>query len=677
MHDIKHKLNPSQLSAVETIHGPVLVIAGAGSGKTRAIEYRVLNLVQNGIKPDSILLLTFTRKAAREMLSRASKHDDRCKNVDGGTFHSFAFKLLKKYSKVFGFSDTFSILDEADSADAVHRCAVKLGLFKKEKRYPNKETMRKIISMTINKNVSVFKVLEKEYPHFQDYDKDIEEIRKEYIKYKISKSYLDYDDLLIYLKLLLENDEIRTKLSEKYKFIMVDEYQDTNKLQADIAYLLACKHKNIMVVGDDAQSIYGFRGAAHDNIMKFPDRFPECKIIKLEENYRSRQAILDLANAVLENMTNRYSKCLMSMRREPGQKPNLLFFKDPYDEAEWISSFIKKSRDEGKDLSRHAVLFRSAFISIPLQMSLSHKNIPFQVFGGLKFYETAHSKDIISHLKVMMNPKDEIAWHRILALIDGIGPKTAEQISSELIKRGELKPALDILTARSGKGSKISGGLKKLAAVLRSANRERLDVAERYEIVLNYYSPIMQTKFDDWHIRINDLEAIKQLASRYKTIEELLADFTIEPPEVGVWKVEAHTPPDERPLTLSTIHSAKGLEWEQVFMLGLSDGILPISFALDDDEEIEEERRLFYVAITRAKDELFLSLHHEGRRTGISQFNKLSRFIDEPNVLANINRAPIFEKDSSALFDDSGSVEDTARIYDKDTLFENIIDIFE
>ena len=357
MPDFENSLNPSQFAAVTTIDGPVLVIAGAGSGKTRVIEFRVLYLVQNKISPNSILLLTFTRKAAREMLGRAGIHDPRCKNVEGGTFHSFAFKTLKQFAKTFGFSDSFSILDEGDAEEAIHRCCTKLGFFEREKRFPRKDTLRNIISMSVNKNIPIGEVLKKEYPHFLEYTSDIENIRKEYAKYKINRNYLDYDDLLIYLRLLLENEGIRNLLSQKYQFIMVDEYQDTNTLQDDITYLLAERHRNVMVVGDDAQSIYGFRGAFHKNIMKFPEKFPECKIIKLEENYRSTQSILDVSNAVLENMKNKYSKCLVSARKQIGIKPQLLFFKNSYEEAEWVASKIKELRDEGVSLTHQGVLF--------------------------------------------------------------------------------------------------------------------------------------------------------------------------------------------------------------------------------------------------------------------------------------------------------------------------------
>jgi len=675
MTDLKNYLNPSQFAAVTTIKGPVLVIAGAGSGKTRVIEYRVLYLMQNGISPESVLLLTFTRRAAREMLERAGKHDPRCKDVEGGTFHSFALKTLKRYAKTIGFPDSFSILDEGDAEEAIHRCCTKLSFFERNERFPRKDTLRNIISISINKGISIEKVLEKEYPYFLQYTLDIEKLRDEYVKYKLDKNYLDYDDLLIYLKILLEeSEEIKNLLSQKYQFIMVDEYQDTNKLQGDITYLLAERHRNVMVVGDDAQSIYGFRGASHENIMEFPKKFPECKIIKLEENYRSTQSILDLSNAVLENMKNKYSKCLVAARNQIGIKPHLLFFKNSYEEAEWVASKIKELRDEGVFLSHQAVLFRSAYISIPLQAELSKRNIPYQVFGGLKFYETAHVKDMIAHLKVIVNPKDELAWNRVLMLVEGIGPKICERILEDIVIYDNFDEMITkVIQTYVDKDSRYAEGLVKLKDILKLAHNKNLNVGEQFGIVLEYYKPILQDKFDDWHLRLNDLETLRQIAGRYDSLEELLADFAIESPERGVWRVDPSVPEEEKPLTLSTIHSAKGLEWEVVFIIGLMDGVLPASFALNDDDEIEEEHRLFYVGITRAKNNLFLSLHHEGIRGGINQFNKISRFIDVPNVLSKLEQKGLLELKMKPVVTHK-EAEKVTSIYDKKSLLRKVIE---
>lgn len=674
--EFKKYLNPSQLEAVTTIDGPVLVIAGAGSGKTRIIEYRVLHLIRNNVDPGSILLLTFTRKAAREMLSRAEKHDERARHVDGGTFHSFAFKILKRYAGAIGFTDSFSILDEADSEDAAQKCANALGLSEKSKRFPRKSTLRNIISVSVNKELSIEQVLEKEYPHFLDHAPDIDRIRKEYAAYKIRKNYVDYDDLLTYLRLLLKKESVRKAISERYRYIMVDEYQDTNNVQGDIACLLARERQNILVVGDDAQTIYGFRGSSHENIMRFPEIFPGCKVIKLEENYRSSQSVLDVANAVMESMDRKYPKYLTASKAGPCEKPKLLFFKDIYQEAEWVAGRVKELRDNGEDLGDIAVLVRSAFISIVLQAELGKCNIPFQLFGGLRFYETAHVKDVIAHLKVILNRKDELSWVRVLSLIEGIGPKNADRLTEEITAAPSFEAAISDIFTKYGKGFKYSGDLKKLGGVLKSCAAPKSSVGAMYSTVLDYYIPLMKLKYDDWHIRLNDLEALRQISDRYNSLQDLLADFSIEPPERSISDIKPNKPDDERPMTLSTIHSAKGLEWKNVFLLGMVDGILPISFALDNADEIEEEKRLFYVAITRAKDNLVLTLHHEGSRGGINQFNKVSRFINSHEVLATLEQDVIFEPGHKTGYrNERSGLEDP--IYDKDSLLQDILDSFD
>jgi DNA helicase-2/ATP-dependent DNA helicase PcrA len=636
MTDLKSRLNPCQLQAVSSINGPYLVIAGAGSGKTRVIEYRVLNLVRNRISPSALLLLTFTRRAAREMISRASRHDPRCADVQGGTFHSFAYGMLKQHARVIGLPGSFVVLDEGDAEEAIHRCASKRGLYDREERFPKKDTLRAILSAAVNKNSPLGEIIRKEYPHFVGDIPEIEALRREYAEYKLDKNYLDYDDLLVFLRILLDNEDIRERLAGRYRYIMVDEYQDTNRLQGDIACLLAEKHRNIMVVGDDAQSIYGFRGASHENIMDFPKRFPECTIIKLEENYRSSQAVLDVANAVLENMKHKYSKCLISVRKLVGKKPQLLFFRDAYEEAEWVAEAVKEILAEGVPLGHQCVLFRSLYLSIPLQSELSRRNIPYETFGGLKFYETAHVKDIIAHLKVAINPRDELAWNRVLMLLERVGPKTAGRLTDEFTACHSLGEILVKAFPKYASGRPYSEGLTILSAALGALDSKKLNVGEKFGLAVDYYLPILRQKYDDWHLRVNDLETLRQIAGRYRSIDDLLADFAIEPPEKGVWRREPETKEEDNPIVLSTIHSAKGLEWDSVFIMGMSDGILPITFALDSEEEIEEEQRLFYVALTRAKSRLCLTLHHEGTRGGITQFNKISRFLDMPNVMAKL-----------------------------------------
>ncbi|HIJ59166.1 MAG TPA: ATP-dependent helicase [Nitrospirae bacterium] len=637
MEDLHKILNESQYEAVTTLQGPILVIAGAGSGKTRVIEYRSLNLITKGIHPSSILLLTFTRRASQEMITRASRHDPRCKDIDGGTFHSFAYRMLKRYSKAIGFKQDLIVLDESDSKEAIHRCANALNLYNKDKRFPKKDTLKTIISMSINKSSPISEIIKREYPHFTEYIEDIKRLAVAYGEYKIKRAYIDYDDMLIYLKAMLEDQGLRQAITRPYKYVMIDEYQDTNALQGAISILLAGKTGNIMVVGDDAQSIYGFRGANHKNIMDFPSFFENCKIIRLELNYRSYQRILDCANALLNTMDNKYQKCLHSVKDNIGVRPNLYFFKNTYEEAEWIADFIKDSLADGVPLHHHAVLCRSMYLTIPLQAELSKRNIPYETYGGIKFYETAHVKDILSYLKIKVNIHDEIAWHRILMLLEGIGTKTVERLTTYISEQSSIDNVIKVLASHS-KNSKKAHSLNSLIKVLENAFQiNKNDVGAIFDIFFEYYKPLMKNKYDDWHIRINDLETLRQVASRYKDLEDMLADFAIEPPERSVYAQEPETKDEDRPLCISTIHSSKGLEWDTVIIMGVIDGIIPISFCLDNEEEIEEEKRLLYVAITRAKKRLSLTLHHEGKRGGIMQFNKLSRFLTPPAVHSSLD----------------------------------------
>ena len=626
-------LNSSQREAVEAIKGPVLVIAGPGSGKTRVIEYRVLNLIEHGIKPESILLLTFTRRAAAEMLNRAAEHDPRARKVDGGTFHSFAYKLLKQYGAQVGLPKNLMILDEDDAQEALGRIATKLGFAEGNKRFPKKNTLRSVLSSSINKNRSIESILEKEYEHLSQFAGDIEKVGKNYAEYKKENGYLDYDDLLSYAREVLKDERTRNILSRKYEFVMVDEYQDTNKLQGDITYLLASGHRNVMVVGDDAQSIYGFRGAYHENIMSFPEQFADCKIVKLESNYRSTQAILDLSNAVLDNMENKFKKVLTAARDASGEKPTIMYFGDAEEEAGWVKEKIQENILNGVPLAHQAVLFRSSYISIQLQAELARAGIPFKVFGGLKFYETAHVKDVLAHLKVLANFKDELSWSRILTLLLGVGGKTAETIASRIRREKDLDSALLVLTQFS-EGYKYSEHLTELKQTLMKAAGAKISVGEKFGMIVDYYMPILKDKFDEWPNRLNDLEALRKITFNYTNLEDLLADLAIEIPDDAQKGKESEK--DKKPLTLSTIHSAKGLEWDVVFLLGVAEGTLPSKMALGKSgEEIEEEHRLFYVAITRARNKLYLLFHLAGDM-GPMTFNRLSRFVDDPSVLLSV-----------------------------------------
>ena len=650
-------LNSSQREAVETIKGPVLVIAGPGSGKTRVIEYRVLNLIEHGIKPESILLLTFTRRASAEMLNRAAEHDPRARKVEGGTFHSFAYKLLKQYGAQVGLPKNLIIMDEDDAQEAVGKIATRLGFLGGDKKFPQKGTLRNIISGALNKNLSIEGILEKEYEHLSQFAGDIERVKKNYAEYKKENGYLDYDDLLFYAREVLKDEQIRNILSQKYEYVMVDEYQDTNKMQGDITYLLSSKHKNVMVVGDDAQSIYGFRGAYHENIMNFPDQFKECKLVKLESNYRSTQAILDLSNSVLDNMENKFKKVLTAARESTGEKPTIMYFGDAEDEAEWIKETIQEAVLDGMPFAHQAVLFRSSYISIPLQAELARARIPFKFFGGLKFYETAHVKDVLAHLKILANFKDELSWSRVLTLLPGIGGKTAENISSTIHRAEDWDSALAALDEYSA-GYKYSPYLLDLKETLAEAFQDKT-VSEKFGLVADYYLPFLKDKFDEWPNRLNDLEAIRPIADNYTDLNDLLADLAIEIPEENQ-KGKDSEKNEGKPLTLSTIHSAKGLEWDAVYLLGIIEGILPSKMALKSKDEIEEERRLFYVAITRARNKLFLLFHLAGNM-GPMSFNRLSRFLDDPSVLLSVQHKDLSmgnAKEKTNYNDETDGIDD-------------------
>ncbi|MDP2044398.1 MAG: ATP-dependent helicase, partial [Candidatus Omnitrophota bacterium] len=602
--DYRRELNPAQLKAVESIDGPHLVIAGAGSGKTRVLVHRVAYLVEKGVNPEQILLLTFTRRAAHEMLRRASLLlDERCKNVSGGTFHSFANMILRKYAGLLEISNNFTILGQADAEDAVNLVRAQLGYHKSEKRFPRKHAILEVISKSVNKSAPINDVLYDEYPQFMEFTEEIKKIRDEYNKYKRQKSLLDYDDLLVFLKnLLSQHENVRASLSAKYKYIMVDEYQDTNKLQAQIACLLAAGHANIMVVGDDAQSIYSFRGANFKNIIDFPKIFKGTKIITLEENYRSTQPILNLTNAVIAQAKEKFEKNLYTKKKE-GKIPVFIDCPDENSQSSFVADKILELREEGLGLNEIAVLFRSGWHSNDLEIMLAGRNIPFVKYGGQKFVEAAHIKDILSYLRVAYNAGDQVSWLRALLLIPGIGPKTAQKIIEAIAGQGNAKDSA-LLNKHDA--------LISLLGLLKGVDIHSDAPAKILEKFLGYYQPLLKIKYDDFNKRLNDLDSLLRIAGRYKSAEHFLVDMALEPPERSI--VEAgKKDKDDALLTLSTIHSAKGLEWHTVFLIYVAEGHLPSYLSLETEDEIEEERRLLYVAATRAKVNLFLLKPHLDR----------------------------------------------------------------
>lgn len=596
----ENDLNSAQLSAIMHKKGPVLVIAGAGSGKTKTLTYRVARLIEDGIKPENILLLTFTKKAAAEMLSRATLVlDDRCEKVAGGTFHSFANIILRKYSKFLKLKSNFTILDKSDCEDIINHITGQM-FPKKEKRFPKKSTILEIYSKSVNKETPTKQIIEEEFPQFAHCEDKIIEVHKAYVGYKRENSVLDYDDLLLYVKLLLENNEgLRKKLSNQYQYIMVDEYQDTNTLQADVIKLLASEHSNIMAVGDDAQSIYSFRGANYRNILDFPKLFEGTEIIKLEQNYRSTQNILKLTNTIISKAKEKYAKTLFSNIESP-IVPALICAKDTQMEADFICQRILELLDEDVNLSDICVLARNARMSYALEIELSKRAIPYQKFGGPKFMETAHIKDIVSHLRVIINPDDIISLNRILLLLKGVGATTVNNIIP--IIKGNLNPNIKLLP--SNKTTSLVPLLKTLEN-LRSqiSMRKPSDIVED---VIEYYRPILKDKYDDYNKREKDLDHFQYLSEQYSNLEDFISDMALEPPDASVEGMYKRNSDDEA-LTISTIHSAKGLEWDSVFIIGAVDGRFPSAYSFNSAEEMDEELRLMYVATTRAKNNLYIT----------------------------------------------------------------------
>jgi len=624
--DYEKELNPAQLEAVNIQTGPVLVIAGAGSGKTRTLVYRVARLVESGIPPENILLLTFTRKAAQEMLRRASMMiDERCERVYGGTFHAVANSVLRRYAPLIGYSPHFTILDRSDSEEVISLLRTRLGLSEKNRRFPRKNTIADIFSKSTNKMQPISQIVEEEYFHFYEELNDLTRLQDEYKKYKEHNQLMDYDDLLLNLKSLLENHPSAcSEISRRFCFIMVDEYQDTNQLQAEIIQLMAFEHNNVMVVGDDSQSIYSFRGANFRNIMDFPKRFPGTRIITLEENYRSTQPILDLTNVIIMNAREKYTKHLFT-RKIRGSRPVLVAAENENYQSRFICQKVLELREEGVPLNEIAVLCRAAFHTFDLEIELVRRNIPYVKFGGFKFIETAHIKDVLAHLRLLLNPRDTISWNRVLMLVEKIGPRTSHAIIEWIIKNH--KGPEDLL-GYPEKG-KFTEGLNQLHQLLTTLKQKELTVPDQINLICRYYEPILKNKYDDYPKRMKDLEHLQNITARYSNLERFLSDLALEPPNESVVGVSPPNQDDER-LVLSTIHSAKGLEWHTVFIIWALEGKFPSSYAFNNEEEMEEERRLMYVATTRAKENLFITypVNIYDRLSG-KIFAQPSRFIRE------------------------------------------------
>mgnify|MGYP000638651609 FL=1 len=619
-------LNLSQLEAVTHTEGPLLVIAGAGSGKTRALTYRAAYLVEKGISPAAILLLTFTRKASQEMLRRAAQLlDERCEKISGGTFHSFANTMLRRYASHMGLDPAFGILDRTDSENLIGLLRKELQPATQQRSFPRKKTLANIFSRAVNKARSLEEIIADDYPHFESHLEIISRLHQTFEIRKQQHHFLDYDDLLIYLRrLLADYPAARDRISAAYRYIMVDEYQDTNTLQAEILYLLTHVNRNIMVVGDDAQSIYAFRGANFRNIIDFPKMFPETRIVYLEENYRSIQPILTLTNAIIERAKEKFTKNLFT-RRRGGAIPVIVNADDEYSQSRFVVDQIKDLQQQGVALNEIAVLFRASFHSFDLEIELSREGFEFVKMGGFKFIESAHIKDVLAHLRVIANAYDRISWYRILLLIEKVGPKTAQRIYEAVMN--EKSGYTGLLSAKIGRIK----GLDRLKQLISTMDTHPMSIAEMGETIIDYYLPILKNRYDDHPRRARDLEHLVEIMVRYKHLDQFLADMALEPPntsfENSLYPNTGASNSDR--LILSTIHSAKGLEWHSVFVIWALDGRFPSVHSLHKEEELEEELRLMYVAATRARENLFFTYPGNvyDRSTGLV-LNRPSRYLD-------------------------------------------------
>jgi len=613
-------LNQAQFEAVTHGNGPLLVIAGAGSGKTRTLVYRMAHLIESSVDPASILLLTFTRRAAQEMLWRAGRLvNQSCHQVVGGTFHATANMLLRRHGHYLGFNSGFTIIDRGDAEGIVNLLKSSLGLSGAGKRFPSKRMIMNILSGAVNKSMSLEEIIYDQHIHLSEFLEELHTIRDHYTRFKNDHGLMDYDDLLVnWHRLLEEWEQARHDITSRFSHILVDEYQDTNLLQAKIVRLLAHDHNNVMVVGDDSQSIYSFRGADFYNIMRFPEQFPGTRIIKLEENYRSTQPILELTNAIIASAEEKFTKTLFTSRKE-GSRPVLYTARNEGEEARFVVDTIESLLDNGTEISEIAVLFRSGFHSFKLEMELTSRYHEFEKRGGLKLTESAHIKDVLSFLRVLVNPWDNLSWNRILLQIDKIGPKTAQKILSGI--RSAADPFAFLASYKPPPAWKE--GFIKLVELLALLRKENRSPAGQFDLLMEYYEPIFEKiYYDDYPKRKKDIDQVRVLITEYGDLQSFVDDTALDPPESGEG---FNTERDAGRLVLSTIHSAKGLEWGAVFVIGLAEGRFPHQNTIPG-EQWEEERRLLYVAATRARKMLFLSYPQEL----MSADRKFSRTVMSP-----------------------------------------------
>jgi DNA helicase-2/ATP-dependent DNA helicase PcrA len=633
--DFAGELNAQQEAAVTSGEGPKLVIAGAGTGKTRTLTYRVAWLLSQGIAPESLLLATFTNKAAREMVDRVARLTGmESSRLWAGTFHSVGARLLRRHGSVLGYTESFSILDESDQRDMLRLCITDVGIQVERKRFPSPKVLASLASARANRRMDLASLIEERYPRFADWEEQISAVCDRYTERKRLANAMDYDDLLVlWLKLLREAPEVRRHYGEQFRYILVDEYQDTNLIQGEVVEELASENGgNLMVVGDDCQSIYAFRGAHYDNILSFPDRNPGAEVFKLEINYRSTPQILAVANSCIRCNAGQYQKELVA-RVEAGSRPALVPCNYPEQEATFVAERILQLRDEGTPLREIAVLYRAHAHRLSVETTLLRYDIPYEVRGGLRFFEQAHVKDVTAHLRVIENPRDEIAFRRALLLRPGIGNVTARRVWGLIGDATDFDEMLSRM--RSDKAAAVVGkrgreGWRTFTAALTAIAecREAPESAVR-AVLERGYADTVAVQFPNHESRLEDLDQLAIFAAQYDTLGAFLEELVLLGEMYGQ-DVEGGGDGDERGVVLSTVHQAKGLEWDVVFLIHLAEGAMPSPRGLDDPDGEEEERRIFYVALTRARRELYLSypIVRPGGMGG-SLLQQPSRFLQE------------------------------------------------
>jgi DNA helicase II / ATP-dependent DNA helicase PcrA len=595
--------------------GPLLILAGAGTGKTNTLAHRTAHLVLNGVDPSRIMMLTFTRRAAQEMIKRtqsivAEVLSDRGKAGDrsvisrlqwAGTFHSVGNRILRLYAKHLGLDPSYSVLDRSDAADLMDVVRHELGFSGKEKRFPRKDACLAIYSYRVNTRLSLKQTLEEQYPWCREWEADLTRLYREYVARKQKNRALDFDDLLLFWHVMMQTPALAQSLSKNFDHLLVDEYQDTSSLQGEIIHALKPDGQGVTVVGDDAQAIYSFRAAAVENILGFADRYkPKADMVVLAQNYRSAQPVLDTANALMSEGPRQHRKTLLGTRQS-GQKPYYVALDDAQAQAEYITGKILQTREIGGSLKRHAILFRSSHHSDVLEVELTKKNIPFVKYGGLKFLEAAHVKDMLSVLRWADNPRNTIAGFRVLKLLPGIGPAQAKQALELLETKGFEVKSLASFDAPQP----VKMDWQRFCALFEKLADPATPWPGQVGLVKDWYKPQLERIYDSGWTRMGDLEQLDQLSGQHPNRERFLTELTLDPPAATSGQ-SGGSSKDEDYVILSTIHSAKGQEWDIVYVLNVSDGNFPSEFATGNQQMIEEERRLLYVAMTRARNELHL-----------------------------------------------------------------------